>query len=37
MMNERRKFWVLLLLLIVSVALVLFVRNNFGQGFVQNL
>lgn len=36
-MSERRKFWALLLLLIASIALVLFVRSNFGQDFVQNL
>lgn len=36
-MNERRKFWVLIVLLIASIALVLYVRSSFGQDFVQNL
>lgn len=36
-MTERRKFVILLVLLIASVALVLFVRSSFGQDFVRNL
>lgn len=36
-MSERKKFWLLLVLLFASVALVVFVRSSFGQDFVQNL
>ncbi len=36
-MTERKKFVLLLLLLIASVALVFYVRSTFGQDFVQNL
>lgn len=36
-MSERKKFAVLLILLILSVALVLFIRSSFGQDFVQDL
>lgn len=36
-MSERRKFVILLILLLASIALVLFVRSSFGQGFEQSL
>ena len=36
-MTERKKFVILLVLLIASIALVVFVRSNFGQDFVQSL
>lgn len=36
-MSERKKFVVLLILLVMSMALVWYVRSSFGQDFVQNL
>lgn len=36
-MSERKKFYVLLLLLILSLVLVFFVRSNVGQDFVRGL
>ncbi len=36
-MSERKKTVVLLILLIASVALLLYVRGNLGQGFVDSL
>ncbi len=36
-MSERKKFVLLLTLLVLSVALVVFVRSSIGQDFVQSL
>jgi hypothetical protein len=36
-MTERNKFYMLLVLLLASIALVIFIRSTFGQDFVQNL
>lgn len=36
-MSERKKFIILLILLVASIALVWFVRSSVGQDFVQNL
>lgn len=36
-MSERKRFMLLLILLAASIALVLFVRSNLGQDFVQSL
>jgi hypothetical protein len=36
-MTERKKFVIMLILLLASIALVIFVRSNFSQDFVQDL
>lgn len=36
-MSEKKKFAILLIMLAASIALVVFVRSNVGQDFVQSL
>lgn len=36
-MSERKKFVILVVLLALSIALLVYVRSNMGEDFVQNL